>query len=61
MKHEVKKQIKRLRTEGYGYGRIADMLGLPLSTVSSFCRRNGLGGRAKDKQSIDVTIHNCNW
>ena len=33
MKHEVKKQIKRLRTEGYGYGRIADMLGLPLSTV----------------------------
>ena len=35
MKHEVKKQIKRLRTEGYGYGRIADLLHMPESTVKS--------------------------
>jgi endogenous inhibitor of DNA gyrase (YacG/DUF329 family) len=61
MKHEVKKQIKRLRTEGYGYGRIADLLHMPESTVKSFCRRNGLGGRAKAKQSIDDEIHICKW
>ena len=56
MKHEVKKQIKRLRTERYGYGKIADLLHMPESTVKSFCRRKGLVGRAKAKQSMTATI-----
>jgi len=36
------KQIEVLREKGSGYKRIADMLGVSLSTVKSYCRRHGL-------------------
>ncbi|MCC6095660.1 MAG: RNA polymerase subunit sigma-70 [Eubacterium sp.] len=37
-----KTQITSLRHEGYGYGRIAQALGLSKSSVTSWCRRNHL-------------------
>ena len=44
MTKEQKKQTTRLRNEGFSYNRVADLLGLPLPTVKTFCRRNGLTG-----------------
>ena len=35
-------EIQRLRQEGYGYVRIAQMLGLSENSVKSFCRRHPL-------------------
>ena len=37
-----KKQIECLRMKGSGYKRVADTLGISLSTVKSYCRRHGL-------------------
>lgn len=41
---EIKKEIARLRDEGYGYKKIARGLNLNLSTVKKYCQKNGLGG-----------------
>lgn len=38
MTNHVKDQIRKLRLEGSGYGKIAQILNLPKSTVSSFCK-----------------------
>jgi endogenous inhibitor of DNA gyrase (YacG/DUF329 family) len=46
MTKEQKSQITKLRTEGYGYNRVAQMTGLSENTVKSFCRRNNLTGMA---------------
>jgi len=37
-----KRRIIELRSEGYGYKRIAKELGLSVSTVSSYCIRNSV-------------------
>lgn len=37
-----KKQITKLRQDGYGYGKIDILLDVSENTVKSFCRRNGL-------------------
>lgn len=39
MTEEERLQIKKLRTEGYSYGRIAKILGISRDTISSYCRR----------------------
>ncbi len=59
MTSEEKNQIKRLRAEGYGYKKIADVVGIPHSTIKSFCRRNGLGGRVDSEQKTDDEIQTC--
>ena len=46
MTEEQKLQIIRLRNEGCGYTTVADKLGMSKDTVKSFCRRNGLNGKA---------------
>lgn len=38
MTNHDKEQIRKLRLEGSGYGKIAQILNLPKSTVSSFCK-----------------------
>jgi hypothetical protein len=43
MAQETEARIAQLRTEGYGYKRIASVLNLPLSTVKSICYRHGFG------------------
>jgi len=37
MTKQEKEQIKKMRLEGYGYGKIAQVLNIPKSTISSFC------------------------
>ncbi len=39
-----KNKIRKMRLDGLGYKHIASKLVLPLSTVKSYCRRNGLIG-----------------
>jgi len=46
MKAQQKEAIQHLRAEGQSYSRIADLLGLSVNTVQSYCRRNNLGGIA---------------
>lgn len=46
MTEEQKQQIIRFRNEGCGYTMVADKLGISRDTVKSFCRRNGLNGKA---------------
>lgn len=61
MRLEEKSQIKRLRAEGYSYGRVASMLGLSENTVKSFCRRNGMAGRAEVEENVDADVHTCKF
>ena len=46
MTEEQKRQIIRFRSDGCGYTMVADKLGISKDTVKSFCRRNGLNGKA---------------
>lgn len=46
MTNKQKIKVKQLRSEGMGYTTVAKTLGLSKETVKSFCRRNGLAGRA---------------
>lgn len=50
-----KKKITDLRNRGFGYLRIAKMLGLSPNTIKSFCRRNNLTGRGGNKAEAVVT------
>ena len=50
MNAEQKERIARLRDNGAGYTEIANALGLPVNTVKTFCRRNGLTGDRRDMQ-----------
>lgn len=36
--HE-EQQIKALQAQGYGYKKIATVLGMPINTIKSYCRR----------------------
>ena len=42
MTTEQKDRVTQLRAEGKGYKRIGEMLGISVSTVKSYCQRNGL-------------------
>ena len=42
MTTEQKDRIAQLRVSGKGYKRIAESLGISVSTVKSYCQRNGL-------------------
>ena len=46
MNIEQKSRIASLRSEGYGYTKIAQVLGLSKNTVKSYCKRNSLSGAA---------------
>lgn len=54
-----REQIKKLRGRGYGYGRIAQALGINENTVKTYCRRHGLGGVASNPVPIDGKEQNC--
>jgi len=61
MTDKDRKVIVQLRENGLGYGRIARLLGIPLSTVKSYCRRNNLLGRAGGRSACSVvtTLSRC--
>jgi len=45
MTKENKLQIRSLRSQGYGYKKIASVIGISVNTVKSFCRNNELAGQ----------------
>ena len=49
MTNAEKQRIIRLREQGLGYAQIANRMGLSKSTVSTFCKRNGLAEEPKEK------------
>jgi len=50
MTKRQREQIRMYRERGYGYGTIAEKLGISKSTVSSYCRRNGLSGNSTKEE-----------
>lgn len=44
MTEREKSQIQELRTQGLGYKKIAERLGVSENTIKTFCKRNGFGG-----------------
>lgn len=64
MTNEQQEKIRRFRLNGIGYAKVANELSLSKETVKSFCRRNGLAGRAEDilaeqKEEEGVLCRNC--
>ena len=59
MNDTQRQQIKKLRGEGYGYGRIAQSLGLSENIIKTYCRRHGLGGVAINPTPADEDVHHC--
>ena len=59
MNDSQRQQIRKLREEGYGYGRIAQTLDLSENTIKTYCRRHGLGGVAVNPALADEEIHHC--
>ena len=60
--NDIQKQnIARLRGSGLGYGTIASRLGLPLSTVKTYCKRNSLSPSpcAADTQTDSLFCPQC--
>ena len=45
MTDKDRRDITQMRGAGVGYGRISRQLGIPLSTVKSYCRRNNIPGK----------------
>ncbi|WP_298030988.1 RNA polymerase subunit sigma-70 [uncultured Dysosmobacter sp.] len=58
-----KDRIRQMKADGVGYIKIARELGLSENTVKSFCRREGLNGKALDGMSpapgTDIGICPC--
>ena len=48
MTNQQRNQIRTMRLQGAGYIKIGKILGISDNTVRSFCRRNGLDGKAKN-------------
>lgn len=56
MKESDKKKIKELWLQGYGSTKIAEILGINVNTVKSFCRRHGLSGDRKQERFNNTDI-----
>lgn len=57
MTTEQKDRIAQLRTSGEGYKRIAEVLGISVSTVKSYCQRNRLTAVRSEPVSQPTIIH----
>ena len=59
MTKRQKEQIHMYRERGYGYGTIAEKLGISKSTISSYCRRNGLSGNSTKEEKHKLQDGRC--
>ena len=50
MTEAQKKMIAKMRDLGAGYTEVAKQLDLPVGTIKTYCRRNGLTGDRRDTQ-----------
>lgn len=51
--------VRALQIKGYGYKKIAKTLGIPLSTVKSYCRRNPISEMTTEAQESAMFCKNC--
>lgn len=56
MNDAQRSEIKRLREAGTGYTAIAQALSLPVNTIKTYCKRNGLGGARAIKELQDTVF-----
>lgn len=55
-----KMKIEELRNEGYGYTRVARILGLNENSVKTYCKRHGLGGNLSKQATVKESRgHKC--
>ena len=60
MTKEQKKKIAELRSAGFGYGQIANALGLTKNQVVSYCHRNDLTSQQITKSSSEkINVSYC--
>lgn len=59
MNNNQKETISKLRFQGFGYSKIAKALDISISTVTSHCRRNDLGGVRASKKNENVDLRFC--
>ena len=60
MTGEQKQRIQEMRLQGNAYSQIADVLGLSMNTVKSFCRRYSLNAcNASNDTGIKENKDNC--
>ena len=54
-----KEQIATLRSQGYGYKRIGQLMGLSVNTVKTYCKRNALGGSVTNQTGSAEKVCKC--
>ena len=54
MNIQQKTEIASLRSQGFGYTKIAQALGLSKNTVKSYCKRNNLSGAALENTDMPI-------
>lgn len=59
MNDTQRQKVRRLRAEGYSYGKVALALGLSENTIKTFCRRNGIGGVLETPSEVTTDGHHC--
>lgn len=47
-----RQKIRKLRSQGYGYLRISEQLGISPNTIRSFCIRDGIAGYIKTGEQL---------
>ncbi|MHB8076674.1 hypothetical protein [Desulfosporosinus fructosivorans] len=51
-----KEQVRRMRSEGISYSKIADCLGISENTIKSYCQRNKLSGMVATPKAEQADI-----
>ena len=59
MTEEQKRKVSDLRRAGMGYTETARLAGVSRDAVRSFCRRNGLAGKAAEGQAQEGCCREC--
>ena len=59
MTNQEKEQITALRSQGYGYKKIGQLMGLSVNTVKTYCKRNALGGTVANQPGSTEKVCKC--
>ena len=54
-----KEKIATLRTQGYGYKKIGQLMGLSVNTVKTYCKRNDLGSAVTNRPYSAEKLCKC--
>ena len=57
---DERKMLATYRQQGYGYKKIAQIMGLSVNTVKTYCKRNALGGKV-DSQNPGTMEKVCQY